>query len=97
MLQVAQQPSPQLYPALPIQMNLPHLPQKHPMDMLNSDFIKFLSFDDLHTRLNSIDTEMEREIEELYRKYTSKRQPILDAIDAKRKRQQSLNNNLIKI
>lgn len=78
-------------------MNLPHIPQKHHMDMLNSDIIKFLSFDDLQSRLANIDTEMEREIEELYRKYTSKRQPILDAIDAKRKRQQSLNNNLIKI
>lgn len=56
-----------------------------------------MSFDDLQTRLNSIEVEMEREIDELNRKYTSKRQPILDAIDAKRKRQQNLNNNLIKI
>lgn len=59
--------------------------------------LKFLSFDDLQQRLGSIDVEMEREIDELNRKYTAKRQPILDAMDAKRKRQQNLNNNLIKI
>lgn len=59
--------------------------------------MKFLSFDDLHQRLGSIDVEMERDIEELNRKYTAKRQPILDAMEAKRKRQQHLNNNLIKI
>lgn len=59
--------------------------------------MKFLSFDDLQQRLSSIDVEMEREIDELNRKYTAKRQPILDAMDAKRKRQQNLNNNLIKI
>lgn len=59
--------------------------------------LKFLSFDDLQQRLSTIDVEMEREIDELNRKYTAKRQPILDAMDAKRKRQQNLNNNLIKI
>lgn len=79
-------------------MHQPHISQKQHIDIaLNSDFIKFLSFDDLQQRLNNIDVEMEREIEELNRKYTSKRQPILDAMDAKRKRQQNLNNNLIKI
>lgn len=60
--------------------------------------LKFLSFDDLQTRLKNIDVEMEREIDDLNRKYESKRQPILDAMDAKRLRQQNLNNNnLIKI
>jgi len=59
--------------------------------------LKFLSFDDLQHRLNTIDSEMEREIDDLTRKYHAKRQPILDAMDAKRKRQQTLNNNLIKI
>lgn len=79
-------------------MHQPHISNKQHIDIaLNSDFIKFLSFDDLQQRLNNIDVEMEREIEELNRKYTSKRQPILDAMDAKRKRQQNLNNNLIKI
>lgn len=59
--------------------------------------LKFLSFEELQQRLNTIDLDMEREIDELNRKYNSKRQPILDAMDAKRKRQQNLNNNLIKI
>lgn len=82
----------------PAQPQPPHISPKQHIDIaLNSDFIKFLSFDDLQQRLNNIDVEMEREIEELNRKYTSKRQPILDAMDAKRKRQQNLNNNLIKI
>lgn len=48
-------------------------------------------------RLKNIDVEMEREIDDLNRKYEGKRQPILDAMDAKRLRQQNLNNNLIKI
>lgn len=82
----------------PAQPQPPHISPKQHIDIaLNTDFIKFLSFDDLQQRLNNIDVEMEREIEELNRKYTSKRQPILDAMDAKRKRQQNLNNNLIKI
>ncbi len=38
--------------------------------------------------MNTLDTEMEREIEELRKRYETKRQPILDAIDMKRKRQQ---------
>lgn len=40
---------------------------------------------------------MERDIDDLNRKYNTKRQPILDAMAAKKKRQQNLNNNLIKI
>lgn len=86
----------QQQPAQPPQPQPPHISPKQHI-ALNSDFIKFLSFDDLQQRLNNIDVEMEREIDELNRKYTSKRQPILDAMDAKRKRQQNLNNNLIKI
>lgn len=61
------------------------------------EFLKFLTFDDLNQRLNNIDTEMEKEIEELNKKYNAKRQPIVDAMNAKRKRQQNINNNLIKI
>ncbi|XP_030383452.1 serine/threonine-protein kinase hippo [Scaptodrosophila lebanonensis] len=61
------------------------------------EFLKFLTFDDLNQRLNNIDSEMEKEIEELNKKYNAKRQPIVDAMNAKRKRQQNINNNLIKI
>jgi len=37
----------------------------------------------------NLDSEMEREIEELRKRYQTKRQPILDAIDVKKKRQQN--------
>lgn len=39
--------------------------------------------------MENIDAEMEREIDELRKRYQSKRQPIMDAIDSKRKRQQN--------
>ncbi|XP_037714371.1 serine/threonine-protein kinase hippo [Drosophila subpulchrella] len=61
------------------------------------EFLKFLTFDDLNQRLCNIDHEMELEIEQLNKKYNAKRQPIVDAMNAKRKRQQNINNNLIKI
>ncbi|KAH8402254.1 hypothetical protein KR009_010865, partial [Drosophila setifemur] len=61
------------------------------------EFLKFLTYDDLTQRLSNIDHEMELEIEQLNKKYNAKRQPIVDAMNAKRKRQQNINNNLIKI
>ncbi|XP_065185374.1 serine/threonine-protein kinase 4-like [Sycon ciliatum] len=45
------------------------------------------SYSELKERLAQLDPDMEREIEELRRRYQSKRQPILDAMDAKRRRQ----------
>ncbi|XP_059614362.1 serine/threonine-protein kinase hippo isoform X2 [Phlebotomus argentipes] len=82
-----------------LQMRNLENPMKYQRNFVDGDFefLKFLSFDDLQQRLKNIDQEMEREIDELGRKYHAKRQPILDAMDAKRKRQQNLNNNLIKI
>lgn len=84
-----------------------HQHQHHPHHHLHTqshtyvdgefEFLKFLTFDDLNQRLNNIDSEMEKEIEELNKKYNAKRQPIVDAMNAKRKRQQNINNNLIKI
>nr|CAD7461084.1 unnamed protein product [Timema tahoe] len=53
------------------------------------EFLKFLSYEDLQQRMNNLDTEMEREIDDLKRRYQTKRQPILDAMDQKRKRQQN--------
>lgn len=53
------------------------------------DFFRYLSLQELKERMNNLDYEMETEIEELRRRYASKRQPILDAIDTKRKRQQN--------
>lgn len=51
--------------------------------------LKFLSYEDLQQRMANLDAEMEREIDELRRRYQTKRQPILDAMDQKRKRQQN--------
>lgn len=59
--------------------------------MLDGDFefLRFLSLDDLKSRMANLDTEMEEEIEELRRRYAAKRQPIIDALDSKKKRQQN--------
>lgn len=48
--------------------------------------LKFLSFDELQQRINVLDTELETEIEELRKRYDTKRKPILDAIDLKKRR-----------
>ncbi|KAM9164165.1 serine/threonine-protein kinase 3 isoform 1-T1 [Pangshura tecta] len=53
------------------------------------DFLKNLSLEELQMRLTALDPMMEREIEELRQRYTAKRQPILDAMDAKKRRQQN--------
>lgn len=53
------------------------------------EFLKFLSYEELQQRMSNLDAEMEREIDELRRRYQTKRQPILDAMDTKRKRQQN--------
>ncbi len=45
--------------------------------------------EDLQKRLLALDPMMEQEIEEIRQKYQSKRQPILDAIEAKKRRQQN--------
>ena len=51
--------------------------------------LKFLSFDELKNKMGTLDQDMEREIDDLRRRYHAKRQPILDAMDQKRKRQQN--------
>ncbi|XP_014671241.1 PREDICTED: serine/threonine-protein kinase 3-like [Priapulus caudatus] len=53
------------------------------------EFLKCLTYEELQARMAALDPEMERELEELRRRYQAKRQPILDAIDAKKKRQQN--------
>ncbi|CAG9759603.1 unnamed protein product [Ceutorhynchus assimilis] len=53
------------------------------------EFLKFLSYEELQQKMNSLDEDMEREIEELRKRYQAKRQPILDAMDTKRKRTQN--------
>ncbi|KFO86418.1 Serine/threonine-protein kinase 4, partial [Buceros rhinoceros silvestris] len=53
------------------------------------EFLKTWSVDELQRRLLALDPMMEQEIEEIRQKYQSKRQPILDAIEAKKRRQQN--------
>ncbi|KAM6947750.1 serine/threonine-protein kinase 4-like isoform 2-T2 [Lycodopsis pacificus] len=48
------------------------------------------SVEDLRLRLASLDPQMEQEIEEIRQRYQTKRQPILDAIEAKKRRQQNI-------
>ncbi|XP_054166856.1 serine/threonine-protein kinase 3-like isoform X2 [Oppia nitens] len=59
--------------------------------LLESDFefLRYLSTDELKARMANLDVEMEAEIEELRRRYATKRQPILDAMDNKKKKQQN--------
>ena len=45
--------------------------------------------EELRSRLASLDPQMEQEIEEIRQRYQAKRQPILDAIQAKKRRQQN--------
>ena len=52
-------------------------------------FIKFLSTDELKTKLQNLDKDMELEIERITRRYHIKRQPIVEGIDEKRKQQQN--------
>ncbi|XP_076870200.1 serine/threonine-protein kinase 4-like [Brachyhypopomus gauderio] len=47
------------------------------------------SVEELRRRLASLDPQMEQEIEEIRQRYQAKRQPILDAIEAKKRRQQN--------
>ncbi|KAL6091599.1 hypothetical protein STEG23_024450, partial [Scotinomys teguina] len=53
------------------------------------DFLKNLSLEELQMRLKALDPMMEQEIEDLHQRYSAKRQPILDAMDAKKRRQQN--------
>ncbi|KAJ3602792.1 hypothetical protein NHX12_030540 [Muraenolepis orangiensis] len=43
--------------------------------------------DELRARLASLDPQMEQEVEEIHQRYQAKRQPILDAIQAKKRHQ----------
>uniref|UniRef100_A0A1I8JMB1 non-specific serine/threonine protein kinase n=1 Tax=Macrostomum lignano TaxID=282301 RepID=A0A1I8JMB1_9PLAT len=47
----------------------------------NLDFVAALTYEELQSRLASLDVDMEKEIENLHIRYKLKRQPILEAID----------------
>ncbi|KAH7971745.1 hypothetical protein HPB52_002402 [Rhipicephalus sanguineus] len=78
-------------PQSPSHMDLVQVPRFQQRGFMEGDFdyLKYLSYEELGHRMSSLDSEMEREIEDLRRRYHAKRQPILDAMDAKKKRQQN--------
>ncbi|XP_036387392.1 serine/threonine-protein kinase 4-like [Megalops cyprinoides] len=51
------------------------------------EMMRTWSVEELKVRLDSLDPQMEQEIEEIRQRYQAKRQPILDAIEAKKRRQ----------
>lgn len=51
--------------------------------------LRSLPCDELQRRMQTLDMEMEKEIEGLRSRYQAKRQPILDAMEAKKRRQQN--------
>ncbi|XP_071350292.1 serine/threonine-protein kinase 4-like [Trachinotus anak] len=53
------------------------------------EVISTWSVEELRLRLASLDPQMEQEIEEIHQRYQAKRQPIMDAIEAKKRRQQN--------
>lgn len=75
----------QFPPAVPNQ----YMPYQRSFIDEDFNFISQLSYEELQLRMASLDPEMNREIEELQKRYLAKRQPILDAIAAKKKRQQN--------
>lgn len=62
--------------------------QQVPLVNADLEYLKYLNYEELQERMTALDAEMEREIDELRQRYQIKRQPMLDAIDAKRRRQQ---------
>ncbi|XP_006639736.1 serine/threonine-protein kinase 4 [Lepisosteus oculatus] len=53
------------------------------------EVMKNWSVEELQSRLTSLEPQMEQEIEEIRQRYQTKRQPILDAIEAKKRRQKN--------
>ena len=51
--------------------------------------LRSLPCEELQHRMQTLDMEMEKEIEGLRSRYQAKRQPILDAMEAKKRRQQN--------
>lgn len=71
----------------------PLFPRSQPVPFINNklpnfEYLKHLNYEELQQKMAVLDAEMELEIDELRRRYQIKRQPMLDAIDNKRRRQQ---------
>ncbi|XP_060553177.1 serine/threonine-protein kinase 3-like isoform X4 [Ruditapes philippinarum] len=87
-VQRSQPPAPAPQPVPQKQVTPPHHFQRSLIDG-DFEFLRNLAYEDLERRLADLDPEMEREIDELRARFQAKRQPILEAIDAKKKRQQN--------
>jgi len=64
----------------------PHFPGKF-LGPIDFEFLKTLTYEELQQRMSSLDTDMEREIEELRKRYQAKRHPIVEAMEVKKRRQ----------
>ncbi|CAD5115083.1 DgyrCDS4096 [Dimorphilus gyrociliatus] len=53
------------------------------------DFLKNLSYSELQERMNRLDPDMEQELNELHQRYVLKQQPIIAAINAKKRKIQN--------
>ena len=51
------------------------------------EFLRGMTLEQLKNKKSTLDQDMEHEIEELNQRYAAKRQPIIDAIEQKQKRQ----------
>ena len=49
--------------------------------------LRSLTFEELQERMLTLDSDMEREIEELRKRYQTKRHPIIEAMEVKKRRQ----------
>jgi len=62
-------------------------PGKGFLGPIDFEFLKNLTFEELQERMMNLDSDMEREIEELRKRYQSKRHPIIEAMEVKKRRQ----------
>jgi len=73
----------------PMQQEQPNLRPPKKFNLGDFDFLKNIAYEELLQRMTLLDSEMETEIDELRKRYQAKRQPILDAMEAKKRRQQN--------
>uniref|UniRef100_A0ACB8F5U9 Uncharacterized protein n=1 Tax=Sphaerodactylus townsendi TaxID=933632 RepID=A0ACB8F5U9_9SAUR len=71
------------------QQDVPHRGFSGKKKVANLLLLRNWTVEELQRRLGALDPMMEQEIEEVRQRYQSKRQPILDAIEAKKRRQQN--------
>lgn len=68
------------------QQNMPNAVRSLLLDG-DFEFLRSMTLDQLKHKMSTLDQDMEGEIEELNQRYAAKRQPIIDAIEQKKKRQ----------